>query len=56
VVVEPPSPFVAPEPIQREVVYPTAKYVLHGDGIIYPWQWVWIPVAAPTPSARFWPN
>jgi hypothetical protein len=48
VVVEP-GPPVAQEPIQREVVYPTGKYVLHGDGITDPWQWVWIP-AAPPPS------
>ena len=48
VVVEP-GPPVAQEPMQREVVYPTRKYVLHGDGITGPWQWVWIP-AAPPPS------
>ena len=39
VVVEPPPPTAAQEPIQREVVYPTGKYELHGDGINYPWQW-----------------
>ena len=49
VVVEPPPPAVAQQPIQREVVYPTGKYVLHGDGINYPWQWVWIPAAPPPP-------
>jgi len=36
--------------VQREVVYPTGKYVLHGDGITDPWQWVWIPAAPPPPS------
>jgi hypothetical protein len=41
---------VAAEPIQREVIYPTGKYVLHGDGINYPWQWVWMP-APPQPPA-----
>lgn len=35
------------EPIQWELVYPTGKNVLHGDGITDPWQWVWIPAAAP---------
>jgi hypothetical protein len=44
-----PVPPVAQEPIQREVVYPTGKYVLHGDGITDPWQWVWIPAAPPSP-------
>jgi len=47
-VVEPVPP-VAQEPIQREVVYPTGKYALHGDGITDPWQWVWIPAAPPAP-------
>ena len=36
----PPAP-----PIQREVVYPNGKYVLYGDGVTQPWQWVWIPAA-----------
>ena len=46
VVVEPPPPAVAQQPIQREVVYPTGKYVLHGDGINYPWQFT-SPVCSP---------
>ena len=50
IVVEPSPPVVAQEPIQREVVYPTGKYVLHGDGINDPWQWVWIPAAPPPPA------
>jgi hypothetical protein len=37
--------------IQREVVYPHGKYVLYGDGITQPWQWVWIPAAPPPPPA-----
>jgi hypothetical protein len=49
VIVEPP-PVGAAEPIQREVIYPTGKYVLHGDGINYPWQWVWIPAPPPPPA------
>ena len=35
---EPPAPLV-----QREVVYPHGKYVLYGDGVSRPWQWVWVP-------------
>ncbi|HSE44434.1 MAG TPA: hypothetical protein VLA89_03800 [Gemmatimonadales bacterium] len=45
---------MAQEPIQREVVYPTGKYVLHGHGITSPWQWVWIP--ATSTSHRSWWN
>ena len=33
----PPAPMV-----QREVVYPHGKYVLYGDGVTQPWQWVWV--------------
>jgi len=29
--------------VQREVVYPNGKYVLYGDGVTQPWQWVWVP-------------
>ena len=47
-VVEPP-PIAAQEPIQREVIYPHGKYVLYGDGVTTPWQWVWIPAAPPPP-------
>jgi hypothetical protein len=60
----PPAPAYAPtpqqdiDPIQREVVFPTGRYVLRGDGINTPYTWVWIPNpptappgAAPT-SAR----
>jgi hypothetical protein len=35
--------------IQREVVYPTGRYVLYGDGVRQPWQWVWMPAVAPPP-------
>jgi hypothetical protein len=31
--------------VQREVAYPNGKYVLYGDGVTQPWEWVW--VAAP---------
>ena len=51
VVYQPPAPMIyqqAPPPaspplVQREVVYPHGKYVLYGDGVTQPWQWVWIP-------------
>ena len=35
--------------VQREVVYSHGKYVLYGDGVTQPWQWVWVP-AAPSPA------
>ena len=35
--------------IQREVVYPNGRYVLSGDGVRQPWQWVWVPSASPPP-------
>jgi hypothetical protein len=28
--------------VPREVVYPHGKYVLYGDGVNQPYQWVWI--------------
>jgi hypothetical protein len=31
------------EPMQREVVFPSGRYVLRGDGINTPYTWVWIP-------------
>ena len=40
----------AAPPLQREIVYPTGRYVLYGDGVRQPWQWVWVP-AAPLPPA-----
>ncbi len=50
VVVAQPAPVYAPPPtyapppaVQREVVYPNGRYVLYGDGVSQPWQWVWIP-------------
>src|SRR5712664_133527 len=43
-----PPPAAAPlhqdvQPIQREVVFPTGRYVLRGDGVSTPYTWVWIP-------------
>jgi hypothetical protein len=36
--------------IQREVVFPHGRYVLYGDGVGQPWQWVWVP-STPAPPA-----
>jgi hypothetical protein len=47
-----PAPSYAPPQaatVQREVVYPTGRYVLYGDGVRQPWQWVWVPSASPPP-------
>ncbi len=35
--------------VRREVVYPNGRYVLYGDGVRQPWQWVWMPSASPPP-------
>ena len=54
-----PSPTYQPVPsdappqsamVQREVVYPNGRYVLYGDGVRQPWQWVWVPSAPPPPA------
>jgi hypothetical protein len=44
----PPGPAQAPpshdiEPLRREVVFPSGRYVLRGDGTSTPYTWVWIP-------------
>ena len=39
-----------PPAIAREVVFPMGKYVLYGDGLRQPWQWVWFPAAPPPPA------
>lgn len=43
----PPAVYQQPPPraplVQREVVYTHGKYVLYGDGVTQPWQWVWVP-------------
>jgi len=46
------APAYAPPPapaVQREVVYSNGRYVLYGDGVRQPWQWVWVPSAPPLP-------
>ena len=40
-----------PPAVQREVVYAHGKYVLYGDGVSQPWQWVWVPSAPASPPA-----
>jgi hypothetical protein len=51
----PPPPAYAPplsqdvQPIEREAVFPTGRYVLRGDGVNVPYTWVWIPNPPTTP-------
>ena len=51
----PPVTYQAPPPVaapavQRVVTYPNGRYVLYGDGVRQPWQWVWAPaVMSPPP-------
>jgi hypothetical protein len=58
VVYQQPATYVsAPPPVavQREVVFPNGKYVLYGDGVTQPWQWVWVeapPAGPPPPPTR----
>ena len=45
----PPAPVAPPavsqdvQPIQREVVFSSGRWVLQGDGVAVPYKWVWIP-------------
>jgi hypothetical protein len=34
--------------VQREIVFPSGRYLLFGDGVTQPWQWAWEPAAAPS--------
>jgi hypothetical protein len=55
----PPAPVAPPpasqdvQPIQREVVFSSGRWVLQGDGVAVPYKWVWIPnpPSAPPPGA-----
>jgi hypothetical protein len=38
--------------VQREVVYPNGRYLLYGDGVTQPWQWVWQAATPPPPPLR----
>jgi len=51
VVYRPAPIYVAPpaSAVQREVSYPHGRYVLYGDGVSQPWQWVWVPAGPPSP-------
>lgn len=49
VIAPPPAPSVAMTP--TEVVYAHGRYVLRGDGVTAPYQWVWIANAAPAAPA-----
>jgi len=35
--------------VHREVIHDNGRYVLYGDGVRQPWQWVWFPAAPPPP-------
>jgi hypothetical protein len=35
--------------VQREVVFPHGRYVLRGDGMTEPYQWLWVPNPPATP-------
>ena len=50
-VVQQQAPAYQPPSVQREVVYPNGRYVLYGDGVTQPWQWVWQAAAPPPPPA-----
>jgi len=55
------APVYAPAPVahaprpapatSRQVVYQHGRYVLYGDGVSRPYQWIWIPNAPPPGSA-----
>ena len=34
-----------PPAVRGEVVYEHGRYLLFGDGVRHPWQWVWVPAA-----------
>jgi hypothetical protein len=38
-----------PPQVRREVVYPDGRYLLYGDGVRQPWQWIWIATPADPP-------
>jgi hypothetical protein len=59
----PPAPMSPPpqlqqdlDPQQREVVFPTGRYVLRGDGITTPYTWVWIPNPPTAPPGGAQPD
>ena len=40
-----------PPQVRREIMYPNGRYLLYGDGVRQPWQWIWVaaPAAPPPP-------
>ncbi|OLC17187.1 MAG: hypothetical protein AUH29_02780 [Candidatus Rokubacteria bacterium 13_1_40CM_69_27] len=50
VAAEPDLVYVAPPPVEpaREVVYPTGRWELHGNGATAPYVWVWVPTYRPS--------
>ena len=42
---QPPVPLV-----QREVVFPHGRYVLRGDGVTEPYEWLWVPNPSSPPA------
>lgn len=46
---------LSPPPVRGEVVYEHGRYLLFGDGVRHPWQWIWVPAGttqASTPPSR----
>jgi len=61
----PPAPLYPPspspleqdiDPMPREVVFPTGRYVLRGDGINTPYTWVWVPNPPTAPPGSAAPD
>ena len=44
-------PAPATPALSREVVYAHGRYVLYGDGVSRPFQWIWVPNPPPPGSA-----
>jgi hypothetical protein len=40
---------LAPDASSSVIQYPTGRYELRGDGVVAPYQWVWIPNPPPAP-------
>jgi hypothetical protein len=48
----PPAYYPPPAPaMQRVIEYATGRYELHGDGVVTPYEWAWIPNPPPAPPA-----
>src|SRR5262245_27416590 len=40
-----------PPAVRGEVVYEHGRYLLFGDGVRHPWQWIWVPAATTTQAS-----